>query len=147
MSTTAKIINSYRPEFVPVSCNYPLSSHYWKSGRSDFFHIFTKDNWKLEKQFMGRVPFLWTESEKDVCFVERKKRFLYDSFCCWSLEFYTGQLKTRKTIYGQSSLYKDRVRNRCLFCWTQKASFYDPFCCWSLEFQKRFLENAPIKTS
>ena len=58
----------------------------------------------------------------------RKKRFL--SY------FYAGQLKTRKTIYGQSSLSTDRVRNRCLFCWTQKAFFYDPFCCRSLEFQK-----------
>ena len=36
---------------------------------------------------MGKVPFTRTESEKDVCFVERKKRFFYDSFCCWSLEF------------------------------------------------------------
>ena len=36
---------------------------------------------------MGKVPFIRTESEKDVCFVERKKRFFYDSFCCWSLEF------------------------------------------------------------
>ena len=35
---------------------------------------------------MGKVPFTRTESEKDVCFVERKKRLFYDSFCCWSLE-------------------------------------------------------------
>ena len=58
----------------------------------------------------------------------RKKRFL--SY------FYAGQLKTRKTIYGQSSLSTDRVGSRCLFCSTQKAFFYDWFCCRSLEFQK-----------
>ena len=87
-----------------------------------------------------RCLFCWTQ-----------KAFFYDSFCCWNLEFYTGQLKTRKTIYGQSSLHKDRVRNRCLFCWTQKAFFYDSFCCWSLEFQKEISRkrshNNCLKTS
>ena len=67
----------------------------------------------------------------------RKKRFL----SC----FYAGQLKTRKTIYGQSSLSTDRVRSRCLFCWTQKAFFYDWFCCRSLEFQKEISRKSSHK--
>ena len=67
----------------------------------------------------------------------RKKRFL----SC----FYAGQLKTRKTIYGQSSLSTDRVRSRCLFCWTQKAFFYDSFFCRSLEFQKEISRKRSYK--
>ena len=68
----------------------------------------------------------------------RKKRFL--SY------FYAGQLKTRRTIYGQSSLSSERVRNRCQFCWTLKA-FFMIRCCRSLEFQKEISRKRSHKNN